>query len=84
MQTVSERLGRLPGPQVGAGDDHVDRICRQELGQVKGLTLTCGGERSVRFLACRLAVPDQDKAGYARGYGRHRRCAPTLAKPARW
>ena len=84
MQKVGQRLGGLPGPQVDAGDNCIDGICGQELGQVTGLALTDGGERRLRFLARRLAVPDENKGGHARGYGRHRRRAPTLVKPARW
>ena len=84
VSKVGQRLGGLPGPQVSAGGDGIDRQGGEKAGQPCRLAMAGSGERRVRFLARRLAMPDEDEAGHARGYGRQRRRAPTLVKPARW
>ena len=84
-QEIRKRFGGLPRSSVSAGDDRIDRKFGQESGQFTGLALTRSGERRVRFLTCRLAVPDQYETGcHGWGYGRQRRRAPTSVKPARW
>ncbi len=64
VERCSERRGRSLSPQIGTRHDVIDWFCGELGRELHGLLLSLQAERGLRFLACRLAVPDEEHLGH--------------------